>query len=57
MDKFFLEDIINIQRLSYESKSNTMDINEKVIKIIDSIDIPKKQYKVVVKWQLPVLKS
>lgn len=56
MDKF-LEDIINYSEIGGTSlKTNTIDINVKVNKIINSIDIPKN-IKVVIKGKLPVLKA
>ena len=56
MDKF-LEDIINYSEIGAKSlKSNTIDLNKKVAKIIDSIHIPKN-INIVVKGNLPVLKA
>ena len=56
MDKF-LEDIINYSEIrAIDLKTNTIDLNEKVIKIIDSIDIPKN-IKIVITDKLPVLKA
>jgi signal transduction histidine kinase len=56
MDKF-LEDIINYSEIGATSlKSNTIDLNKKVAKIIDSIELPKN-ISVVVKGNLPVLKA
>jgi signal transduction histidine kinase len=56
MDKF-LEDIINYSEIGTKSlKSNTIDLNKKVAKIIDSIHIPKN-ISIVVKGNLPVLKA
>ncbi len=56
MDKF-LEDIINYSEIGGASlKTNTIDINVKVNKIIKSLDIPKN-IKVVIKGNLPVLKA
>ncbi len=56
MDKF-LEDIINYSEIGNTSlKTNTIDINLKVNKILKSLDIPKN-ITVVVKGKLPVLKA
>lgn len=56
MDKF-LEDIINYSEIgAIDLKINTIDLNKKVDKILDSFDIPKN-IKVVVKDKLPVLKA
>lgn len=56
MDKF-LEDMMNYSEIGTTSlKSNTIDLNKKVAKIIDSIHIPKN-ISVVVKGNLPVLKA
>ncbi|MDP3312201.1 ATP-binding protein [Lutibacter sp.] len=56
MDKF-LEDIINYSEIGVTGlKTSTIDLNKKVDKILDSIDIPKN-IKVVVKDKLPVLKA
>lgn len=56
MDKF-LEDIINYSEIGGTSlKTNTIDINLKVKKIINSIDIPKN-INVVINGKLPVLKA
>ncbi len=56
MDKF-LEDIINYSEIGATSlKSNTIDLNKKVVKIIESIHIPKN-ISVVVNGNLPVLKA
>lgn len=56
MDKF-LEDIINYSEIgAIGLKTNTIDLNVKVIKIIDELDIPKN-IKVVIKGKLPVLKA
>ncbi|MFO7673218.1 MAG: ATP-binding protein [Lutibacter sp.] len=56
MDKF-LEDIINYSEIGGTSlKINTIDINLKVKKIINSIDIPKN-INVVINGKLPVLKA
>jgi len=56
MDQF-LEDIINYSEIGTTSlKSNTIDLNKKVVDIIDSIHIPKN-ISVIVKGNLPVLKA
>ncbi|MHB1146073.1 MAG: sensor histidine kinase [Lutibacter sp.] len=56
MDKF-LEDIINYSEIGATSlKTNTIDLNKKVENIINSIHIPKNM-SVVVKENLPVLKT
>lgn len=54
MDKF-LEDIINYAAIGANNlKTNSIDLNNKVIDIINSIDIPKN-IKVTVKGNLPIL--
>jgi light-regulated signal transduction histidine kinase (bacteriophytochrome) len=56
MDKF-LEDMMNYSEIGATNlKSNTIDLNKEVVKIIDSINIPKN-ISVVVKGNLPVLKA
>lgn len=56
MDQF-LEDIINYSEIGATSlKTTTIDLNKKLINIIDSIPIPKN-ISVVVKGNLPVLKA
>jgi light-regulated signal transduction histidine kinase (bacteriophytochrome) len=56
MDQF-LEDIINYSEIGATSlKSNNIDLNKKLVKIKDSIHIPKN-ISVVVKGNLPVLKA
>ena len=56
MDQF-LEDIINYSEIGATGlKSNTIDLNKEVVKIIDSINIPNN-ISVVVKGNLPVLKA
>lgn len=56
IDKF-LEDIINYSEIGTTSlKSNTIDLNKKVVNIIDSIHIPKN-ISVIVNGNLPVLKA
>lgn len=56
MDQF-LEDIINYSEIGAKSlKTNTIDLNKKVFKIVESIDVPKN-IKVVIKDNLPILKG
>ncbi len=56
MDKF-LEDITNYSEIGATSlKSNTINLNKNVDKIIDSIEIPKN-ISIIVKGNLPVLKA
>jgi two-component system, sporulation sensor kinase E len=56
MDRF-LEDMMNYSEIGVTSlKSNTIDLNKKVVKIIESIELPKN-ISVVVKDNLPVLKA
>ncbi|MDO9039642.1 MAG: ATP-binding protein [Lutibacter sp.] len=56
MDKF-LEDIINYSEIGGTSlKTNTIDLNIKVNKIIKSLDIPKN-INIVINGKLPVLKA
>ncbi|MBK5208771.1 MAG: HAMP domain-containing histidine kinase [Flavobacteriaceae bacterium] len=56
MDKF-LEDIINYSEIgAIDLKTNTIDLNAKLIEIIEGLYIPKN-IKVVIKDKLPVLKA
>lgn len=56
MDQF-LEDIINYSEIGTKSlKTNTIDLNKEVLKIVGSIDVPKN-ITVVIKNNLPVLKA
>ena len=56
MDKF-LEDIINYSEIGAKNlKTNTIDLNIKVTKIIESLEVPKN-INIVINNNLPILKA